>query len=403
MTDDQTQRDDRYGVLLLSPLRGDPTTPPRVDVARAIAEGRRRRVRWWASGTAIVALTATAAGGGTLAISALDRSRPQPAPRIVASPAPTVTASERAAGPTDCTVIRLPTDGAPKALVTGGDPTGRYLVGMVYSSDRPVIVWKDGKIAARVTMPGASNRNLHDLNTSGVGVATSYDANDTQRSYVYRNGRFTPLKGGQSDAVSINDAGVIAGTVGNGHPVIWSSPSATPVRLKLPSGATIGGVDGIDEDGTVLGEVGRPTTEMTGYLWLPGGTGRRMPLPTVDGKPANYFWAESISNGWVAGRAVVDTPSGERRFTWYRYRVATNQYEQLPMEAGMPARVAANGWVAGVGATVTIFSDAGVLPLPSYQTDQDYTITSYSADGLVIGGSSAAPGLVNRPLMWRCR
>jgi hypothetical protein len=399
MTDDQTRRDDRYGQLLLSPLRGEPTTPSRVDLARAMTEGRRRRVRWWAGTAAIVALTGTAAAGGTLAVSALNGPAPHPAPRIVTIPSPPVIKS----GPTACTITLLPADGARQSFVTGGDPSGHYLLGQIYGSRKPIVVWKDGKIFARMTMPGASNRTLRDLNSAGVGVATSNNANATLHSYVYRDGRFSPLKGGESAAVAINDAGAIAGILGTASPAVWSSPTATPARLKLPPGATTGDVYGIDEDGTVLGGVGRPAGDLTGYLWLPDGTGRRMPLPPVDGKPANFFWPESIRNGWVAGRAVVDAADGERSFTWYRYRVATNRYEQLPTDAGNPSRVAANGWVAGVDATATVFSGAGVLALPKYRSDQDYKVTSISTDGLVIGGSSATPDLVNRPLMWRCR
>jgi hypothetical protein len=398
MTDDQTRRDDRYGQLLLSPLRGEPTTPSRVDLTRAMTEGRRRRVRWWAGGAAIVALTGAAAAGGTVAVSALNGPAPRPAPRIVTPSPPPIKL-----GPTSCTVTVLPADGARQAFVTGGDPSGHYLVGQIYGSRKPVVVWKDGKIAARLTMPGASNRALRDLNSTGVGIATSTDAGDTPRSYLYRDGRFSPLKGGESTAVAINDAGAVAGVLGTARPAVWSSPTAAPVRLKLPAGATTGDVYGIDEDGTVLGAVGRSNSEFTGYLWLPDGTGRRMPLPTVEGERANYFWPESIRNGWVAGRAVAESSDGGQSFTWYRYRVATNHYEPLPEVAGMSSRVAANGWVVGVNGSVTVFSDAGVLTLPSYRTDEDYNVTSFSTDGLVVGGTSAAADLVNRPLMWRCR
>jgi hypothetical protein len=408
MTDDQTQRDERYGMLLLSPLRGEPSTPPRIDLARAMADGRRRRVRWWAGASAIVALTAGAAAGGTLTVAALNGPAPRPGPRIVAPPPEPATKP----GPTACTVARLPSDGARQTFVTAGDPSGHYLAGQIYGSKTPVVVWKDGRIAARPSLPGTANRAIRDLNSAGVGVATSNDADGRQRSYVYHDGRFTKLKGGESEAVAINDAGAIAGVLGAGRPALWSAPTAAPVRLKLPAGATTGGVDGIDEDGTVLGEVGEPTAELTGYLWRPDGSGRRMPLPTVRGKPADFFWPESISDGWVAGRAVLDATDGSRSFAWYRYRVASNRYEPLPDGAGMPARVAANGWVAGVGAggnaenlseKVTIFSDAGVLSLPRYHSDNEYTVASYSADGLVVGGTSAAPDLVNRAMMWRCR
>ena len=63
----------------------------------------------------------------------------------------------------------------------------------------------------------------------------------------------------------------------------------------------------------------------------------------------------------------------------------------------------ANGWVAGVDSTVTVFSDAGVSTLPKYRSDREYSMSSFGTDGLVVGGTSAADQLMNRPLIWRCR
>jgi hypothetical protein len=42
--------DDEYGTLLLRPLVAEPAGAPRVEVPRAMRDGRRlRRVRWWSS------------------------------------------------------------------------------------------------------------------------------------------------------------------------------------------------------------------------------------------------------------------------------------------------------------------------------------------------------------------
>jgi hypothetical protein len=412
MTDNHTERNAQYATLLLSPLRREPGTPSRIDVAQALAEGRRRRrVRWWAGGTAIIALTATAAGGGTLALGALDRPHPVPSPRLVATASPSVTVAARPAGPAGCTITRLPTDGLNQALVTGGDPSGELLVGRLYPTNgsfhRPLVVWKNGKIADRVEMPG-SDQSLDDINSHGVAVGTSFGSDDRQRAYVVRSGKVTALKGGEAGATAINDAGVIVGTVGtalDGQPARWSSATVAPVRLALPSGAATGEASDIDEDGTVLGTIQPKRGTQTGYLWMPDGTGRRMPLPTVDGAKANYFWPESIRNGWVAGRAGVDDSGGGSTFTAFRYRVDTGRYERVPDSAGMPARVAANGWVAGESLPPTIYSEAGVLHLPKYPAKGavDYYLTSFSEDGLVVGGYVVGDGVQNQPLMWRCR
>jgi hypothetical protein len=69
----------------------------------------------------------------------------------------------------------------------------------------------------------------------------------------------------------------------------------------------------------------------------------------------------------------------------------------------MPYGVAANGWVAGLAVRVTIYSDYHVLALPNYGSDRDHYVSSFSADGRVIGGYSLGPNLTSRPLMWRCR
>ena len=106
----------------------------------------------------------------------------------------------------------------------------------------------------------------------------------------------------------------------------------------------------------------------------------------------------------MAGRSVIDSSDGSRSFAWFRYRVATNTYERLPDEAGMPDRVAANGWVLGTAAEPRIYSDGGVTKLPRYKKGTEYQMASYSDDGLIAGGHMTGVGTIeNQPLMWRCR
>ena len=166
---------------LLSPLAGEPSGPSRVDVPRAMAEGRRRRrTRFWATGTAVAALTATSLAGGTLAVGALSSPGPVPLPDVIESvspvpmprmsmsgaPSPSVSVPP-VAGLTGCTVTRLPTDGVDKAIVTAGDPSGRWhgrpALPRPGGLNYPVVIWRDGKIAARPAMSGADPR-ISDLN-----------------------------------------------------------------------------------------------------------------------------------------------------------------------------------------------------------------------------------------------
>ncbi|MEV4641615.1 hypothetical protein AB0J80_30150 [Actinoplanes sp. NPDC049548] len=401
--------DERYAVALLRPLAGEPTGPARMDVARAMAEGRRRRrTRWWASATAIVALTATTAAGGTLAVAALDR--PAPAPRTVATPAPSVTAAAPPARPRDCRVTRLPTDGVKKALVTGGDPSGRWHVGRTYPTrgdmSYPLVVWRDGKLAATVEI-GGSDQELADINSHGVAVGSSFVPES--RPYVYADGKATQLKGGEGAASAINERGVIVGSLGpalEGMPARWTSRTAQPQQLPVPAGTQAGAAIDIDETGTVLGTVEAKGKEGTGYLWFADGSSRKMPLPDVDGTKADMFWPAAIRDGWVVGSSVIDS-AGSRSFKTFRYRIATGRYERLPDDSGRAEKVAANGWVLGTASLPVITSEGGVATvLPQYPKaaeNPNYLVSSFSDDGLIAAGYVIGDDVQNQPLLWRCR
>jgi hypothetical protein len=408
MTDEEAR-------TLLHPLAGDPPGPSRVDVPRAMAEGRRRRrSRIWATVAAVGALTATSVAGGTLAVGAMGHDDVVPRPVLSTPTSAPASASAPAApvekGPADCTVTRLPTDGVTKAIVSGGDPSGRYLLGRLYTgrSPYPQVIWKDGRIAARPPLPGADG-SFEDINTAGVAVGSAFQGEEIQ-GYAYHDGKVTAMKGGRGQASAINDAGVVVGGLGDYLELAaarWDSVDAQPVKLPVPDGTRESHAVDIDENGTILGTLNGPdrAAPQTGYLWQADGTSELMPLPVVDGVQADAFWPESIRNGWVAGRSVKDSADGSRSFAWFRYRVATGTYEELPDETGMPDRVAANGWVLGTVTEPRILSEAGVTKLPRYRKGTEYQLRSFSDDGLVVGGHMTGIGASteNQPLMWRCK
>jgi hypothetical protein len=397
--------DERHAVALLSPLAGEPIGPARIDVSRAMREGRRRRsTRWWSSVTAVVALTATTAAGGTLALSALDRPAPTP-PR----PSPSITVAAPPVVPKSCTVTRLPTNGVKKALVTAGDPTGHWLAGRTYPGNtgksRPLIVWKDGKIAATPQVSGG-DQGLRDINSHGVAVGSSFDPEQTP--FLYAGSKVTTLRGGAGEATALNDAGVIVGVLGeldDRRPVRWTSATAQPEHLTLPARVVWGQALDIDEEGNVLGMVGTDRQIGTGYLWLADGKVRRMPLPKDGDRQSTEFWPEAIRNGWVVGRAAFETDDATT-FEYYRYSLTTDRYEQLADEGGMPAKVAANGWILGEARRPVITSEAGrttVLPkYPQEAANPTYLPRSISDDGRTVGGYVIGDDIQNQPLMWRC-
>lgn len=409
MEGDPMSDQDDQALRLLGPLREEPSGQPAYDVRKAMAEGRRRRrVKRWSALASASAVTLVTAGGGTAIVTAMR----DPEPPVVETPPPPA-AIAPAAPPKKltCTMTKLPTGGIEKALVTAGDPTGRWLAGRIYPPGEEVrtTVWRDGRMVGGVEMPGA-DASIEDLNSAGVGVGTSYGASDRTQAYTYRNGTFRRLLGEQPSASAINDAGVIVGGAGpddKRYPVRWASATATPARLPLPPGKTAGSASLIDEDGTIVGVVEKDHDAGTGHLWLPDGTARTMSLPTVNGRKATAFWPESIRNGRIAGRAVFDEENA-RHFTSMTYDVRTDTYSPVDAAFGADVLIADDGTVLGVtatGPTIIPASGKGITTLPSTK-GKEYDLRSFSSDGRQAAGySHFATGekVGNEPIVWRCR
>ncbi|MBB4691266.1 hypothetical protein [Paractinoplanes abujensis] len=409
--------DDR-AVRILRTLPDEPPAPSTVDVARTMAEGRRRRrARRWSGGVALAAVTAVAAGGGTVAVSAM-RTEPAPVPRPAASTAASTAVAAPVPLPRNCQVTLLPSRGIRKALVTAGDPSGRYLAGRIYPGDGPsqTVIWKDGKLLPAVSMEGA-DASWEDINSSGLAVGTSFDGDQQQAFTIappFSVDAVTRLPGGRAVAAAVNDAGVIVGQLGDpftdGVPARWASPTAGAEKLPLPAGYPRGAAKAIDEDGTVAGLVSRGRERLgTGYLWQPDGTGRLIPRPDAGGEKADFFWPESISDGVVYGRAGRDSADGSsREFASYAYTIATGAFRKLPVDLGPPALGATNGRVLGVRGISDVVVVAGdqVVKLPRYHGMKEYVVSAFSADGKVAAGyttdTDETEGVANRPVRWNC-
>lgn len=251
--------DDEYLVQRLRLLDDEPSGPTRVDLPPPIEPGP-------------VATGAAPADPASGAIPHPDRS---------AEPS-------RPAPPTGCVIERLPIPGEhPMSLVTGADPTGRFILGRSYPSRAagayPVLIWDDGR-ATRITLPGV-DQSLTDVTTTGVAVGAGWDDQGPE-PYLVRNGRVTRLPvTGSANARAINEAGQIVGTRDGRQPVLWPAAGSAPVDLPLPGPDWRGEAVDIDEDGTVVGVISTADgrTEQ-GYLWLPDRTGRVLPGPTVRGR-----------------------------------------------------------------------------------------------------------------------
>ncbi len=422
---------EEYATLLLAPLYGEPTTPSTVDIKRAVAEGRRRRRSRQVLGyAAIAALTALALAGLPAADRLLANAGPAPkggpagspttssspaasgsptaagSPAIVQPPEPTAPATVTPRPPTRCTLARLPIpSGRTMGLVTGADPTGRYLLGRAYPAPYQVLIWDNGR-QVKVDVPGG-DQVLYDINSSGTAVGVSYT--DSIVPWAYRNGKVSPLPGVSSgEARGINEAGVIVGSRSSagGIPVRWASPSSPPTDLPLPSDGDWRGLAySVDEDGTVVGTLspaGSSDSADRGYVWPPDGAVRELPVPVIDGTRATTVRAFTIRYGWVTGLAGRGATT-----VAVRWNVHTGEVRTFPQFSVRASTANRYGWQVGPASNgqAVFLSDAGAVMLPDlagHRQPLDNIATSVSDDGRTIGGQANDRDDVIQAVVWRC-
>ena len=280
-----------------------------------------------------------------------------------------------------CRAIPLPAPAGTFSTVTGGDPTGRYLVGSVSYPNGPRTagaMWRDGRFTEidASSIPNVQI-DLHDVNRDGVLVGermTDYITFHTD-AFTYRGGTFTFLPalraGDSTEALGINSRGDVVGN-SSGHgwtPVVWPADQPGTVRvLPMPAGHPGDGrALSIDEDGSVVGYLS-PYPPGTPYLWPANGKPRPLPVPigSLGGT------AVAIQGGMVAGN-VYDPATNStvpalwglrtgafRHFTTVRAGVfSVNRKGTLGVSGAL---VQANGHVVPVdnGAWVTTVADTGI-------------------------------------------
>ncbi|AVT39926.1 hypothetical protein C6W10_29670 [Plantactinospora sp. BB1] len=420
-----------------------------MDVRRAIADGRRRRVRRTVGYTGAAAVTALALVGASVATGVLRNPPPTEAVATgtsgsaAATPAKAAGAIPGTAGwtapaatpPSSCTLDRLPApDDAPAALVSGADPTGRYLVGRSYpkAGGYQAVIWHDGR-ADKVLLPGDLEESLQDVNSTGTAVGWSFagdgEADTGPVPYVYHDGKVSKLPGvRRGSAYAINNAGAIVGDDSDDAALVWQSATAEPRRLPLPTGASKATARDIDEDGTVVGTMSMGGTTapsaagiaaVVPYVWFPDGTHRPLPMPTLDGKPAATATVRSVRGGWAIGVASVETAAtglqgagdpGEagvaRAVRWNLRTGEVRVFAELRFGA---ETTNAHGWQVGTNrqGRAVLRTDTATVVLPDLADQPPGGLgtiaNTLSDDGRTIAGQSDdAQGRI-QAVVWRCR
>jgi hypothetical protein len=299
--------------------------------------------------------------------------------------------------------------------VAGADRTGRYLIGTGFSpKDRTVhlVWWHDG--VPRTAGVAASFLMPIDVNTAGAiaGYTRSIGSTDEGDAWVYRDGRLhnlpTPAGLHSASAAGINERGDVAGVArdasGAGVAVVW--PAATPERPRVLAAPGPVHVDGIGDDGTVIGRLtdGRLLLADAGrgYVWSPDGRGRELAVP--DGWTRAQ--AVSIEAGWILG--YVDR---EGAVALARWRLDGGTVRVLSRMRGDFVGTTANGWSVVWGRTPLLADvDGRVKQVTGHdKATGDRMILGGGAvwvggdsGGLaVVGNALSAAGAI-RPVRWRC-
>jgi hypothetical protein len=265
---------------------------------------------------------------------------------------------------TPCVRHDLPVPaGATNAVVRWSDPTGRYQLGswQEASGGSRVLVWRDGVPLDRGPLPEDNSADL--ISTRGEIVGSSAVIGD-QYLWRLRNGERTrlPAPSGAFDvlATDINSGGEITGIfseefLGSSRAIVWRADNSYRV-LPIPPGFASARADAIDDDGTVLGQVGDEAQTRV-IVWFRDGTWKLL-------SPADS-WAtgSNIRRGVVAGQ-LAGTP-----VTW---TVSSGEVAQLGAEGHLlfvNARRSVVGFVdqrdvlikrSGVVRPIPASSDAGI-------------------------------------------
>jgi len=409
------ESEDTYAAAALRVLDDEPRTPSRVDLVRAIAEGRRRRRvrRLLPVGAVAAATVAVAASVPFVVNSAAPRER---GPDVVASagatgsatPSAPVTPEVAPNAPKTCYVNRLPVPGGhPMSLVTGADPTGRFIVGRAYpeghAGEYPLLIWENGK-ARTVTMPGA-DQAFNDITSTGIAVGAGWGTGPTP--YVYRDGAMTKLRGVRSgSARAINESGVIVGSrddSGNPMPVRWRSATATAEALPLPGKNWWGEAIAVADDGTILGLVHDVAKDQDrAYVWAADGTARLLPPPPG----SSTFRPFDMNREWVTGMSDVGGPKSGQIPVIYNLRTGT--FTPVRNATGIPQAVNAIGWAVGstTNGRAFLLTNRGQITLPDFDNHRSPVAnmaTTISDDGRTIAGQGDDAKGVIQPVVWRCR
>ncbi|GAA2507522.1 hypothetical protein [Winogradskya humida] len=347
-----------HDIRLLQRLASSPSEHSRVDIGRAVSEGRRRvRRRRLAAGAVAAVLVAA------VPVSAAVWARP------TTHSTPVSQAQGCAPG------VKLPVPaGSKKSFVVAGDRSGRYLAGEI---DGRAALWHDGALEVVAEADGPSRFTA--VNASGLAVGAGW---------AYSAGTFTKLASPTAAlANAVSDNGTIVGARERNNkvvPVIWDSTGAAVRDLPTRNGES-GQAVWVSDEGVVLGLV-----RGAYYRWGPS-AGYTNEI-NLDGEK-NLILHAGVTNGqMIAGNVnVAGKEVGIRAFV-------LSDAERLPDAVREPTAINSRNWIAGLDpetGALTLLAGDDLVAVPS---GDHAAVTAVAADGTTLGGYDGEAATT-----WRCQ
>lgn len=374
-----------------------------LDAGRRSAQRHRLAVALTAGGLTAIVLVG-AAGAVTFA-----RNNDRATPAAVASHALPATTSTMAT-PTSsdtaaCTVATLSAPaGTGSADAVTADPTARLVVGDTTVGDNqgPTALWTNG-----VPMLLNEPKSLLDLGVRVRGVNSRGDValvvGDSQVvSWLYRDGKYTklPKVAGYPDALAtaIGPNGDVVGWTNNaastgGPAVLWPADQPGTVRkLATPHGQSAMAMT-IDAAGTVGGSLGDGDAP---YVWDASGHGQALKVPTGYHRGRVF----SVNGDWAVGWVGVGSKG---QVVAARWNLRTGKVNVFPDNDEGISVAASGDFVGGDGSYSDGYLYQGgafkLLPLPAKASRA--AALFITPDGKTILGS-VTQGQDMIPAMWHC-
>jgi hypothetical protein len=196
----------------------------------------------------------------------------------------------------------------------------------------------------------------------------------------------------------INGTGQSIGTVTQGTPVFWSTPTSQPQALKLPAGMTYAGASGLNDAGQIVGWADGANNNAIALYWS---SATSQPVTLSAPSTATTVTANAINNnGQIVGQSSTESSSGDNVGGIY-WSSPTAQAVALPSlsasSVSSPSYISPGGQI--IDSTDNLYwasPTSAPRSMPELAGDtQGATPYGVNASGVIVGASYPGGGIAH--------